>query len=241
MIESVNNKKIKEYAKLHLKKERDKQGLFIIEGEHMVQEAIKANVLQELYLLDGIVNSFNFPCIYANQNVLNKLSCQTSSAKIIGICKKVQHKASKENRLILLDTVQDPGNVGTIIRSAYSFGYDCIYLSKGCADIYNPKTIQASQGSIFHIPCIQVDLLEKINTLDVETYATALTENHINLQDIHPNNRYAIILGNEGEGIHQNLIDAADYTVKIEMDAFESLNVAIAASICMYTFKHKEN
>ncbi len=241
MIESVNNKKIKEYAKLHLKKERDKQGLFIIEGEHMVQEAIKANVLQELYLLDGIVNSFNFPCIYANQNVLNKLSCQTSSAKIIGICKKVQHKASKENRLILLDTVQDPGNVGTIIRSAYSFGYDCIYLSKGCADIYNPKTIQASQGAIFHIPCIQIDLLEKINTLDVETYATALTENHINLQDIHPNNRYAIILGNEGEGIHQNLIDAADYTVKIEMDAFESLNVAIAASICMYTFKHKEN
>ena len=207
----------------------------------MVQEAIKANVLQELYLLDGIVNSFNFPCIYANQNVLNKLSCQTSSAKIIGICKKVQHKASKENRLILLDTVQDPGNVGTIIRSAYSFGYDCIYLSKGCADIYNPKTIQASQGAIFHIPCIQIDLLEKINTLDVETYATALTENHINLQDIHPNNRYAIILGNEGEGIHQNLIDAADYTVKIEMDAFESLNVAIAASICMYTFKHKEN
>lgn len=241
MIESVNNKKIKEYAKLYLKKERDKQGLFIIEGEHMVQEAIKANVLQELYLLDGIVNSFNFPCIYANQNVLNKLSCQTSSAKIIGICKKVQHKASKENRLILLDTVQDPGNVGTIIRSAYSFGYDCIYLSKGCADIYNPKTIQASQGAIFHIPCIQIDLLEKINTLDVETYATALTENHINLQDIHPNNRYAIILGNEGEGIHQNLIDAADYTVKIEMDAFESLNVAIAASICMYTFKHKEN
>ena len=241
MIESVNNKKIKEYAKLHLKKERDKQGLFIIEGEHMVQEAIKANVLQELYLLDEIVNSFNFPCIYANQNVLNKLSCQTSSAKIIGICKKVQHKASKENRLILLDTVQDPGNVGTIIRSAYSFGYDCIYLSKGCADIYNPKTIQASQGAIFHIPCIQIDLLEKINTLDVETYATALTENHINLQDIHPNNRYAIILGNEGEGIHQNLIDAADYTVKIEMDAFESLNVAIAASICMYTFKHKEN
>ena len=241
MIESVNNKKIKEYAKLYLKKERDKQGLFIIEGEHMVQEAIKANVLQELYLLDGIVNSFNFPCIYANQNVLNKLSCQTSSAKIIGICKKVQHKASKQNRLILLDTVQDPGNVGTIIRSAYSFGYDCIYLSKGCADIYNPKTIQASQGAIFHIPCIQIDLLEKINTLDVETYATALTENHINLQDIHPNNRYAIILGNEGEGIHQNLIDAADYTVKIEMDAFESLNVAIAASICMYTFKHKEN
>ncbi len=241
MIESVNNKKIKEYAKLHLKKERDKQGLFIVEGEHMVQEAIKANALQELYLLDGIINSFNFPCIYASQNVLNKLSCQTSSAKIIGICKKIQHKPSEENHLILLDTVQDPGNVGTIIRSAYSFGYDCIYLSKGCADIYNPKTIQASQGAIFHIPCIQVDLLKKINSLDVETYATALTENHINLQDIHPKNRYAIILGNEGEGIHQNLIDAADYTVKIEMDAFESLNVAIAASICMYTFKHKEN
>ncbi len=241
MIESVNNKKIKEYAKLHLKKERDKHGLFIIEGEHMVQEALKANVLKELFLLDGMENSFNFPCNYASQSVLNKLSNQTSSAKIIGICKKLENKINKENRIILLDTVQDPGNVGTIIRSAYSFGYDCIYLSKGCADIYNPKTIQASQGAIFHIPCIQVDLLEKINNLNIETYATALSKNHINLQDVHPKKEYAIILGNEGEGIHQNLIDASDYTVKIEMDAFESLNVAIAASICMYTFKHKEN
>ncbi len=239
MIESVNNKKVKEYAKLQLKKERDKQGLFIVEGEHMVIEAIKANVLEELFLLNEIENPFDFPCTYANQAVLNKLSSQTSNAKMIGICRKIQNKPSKEERIIMLDTVQDPGNVGTIIRSAFSFGYDCIYLSKGCADIYNPKTIQASQGALFHIPCIQVDLLEKMNQLNIETYATALTENHINLQDIQPKNKYAIILGNEGEGIHQNIIDASDYTVKIEMDAFESLNVAIAASICMYTFKYK--
>lgn len=241
MIESVNNKKIKEYAKLQLKKERDKQGLFIVEGEHMVIEAIKSNVLQELFLLSEMDNPFDFPCTYANQAVLNKLSSQTSNTKIIGICKKIQKKPVKEERIIMLDTVQDPGNVGTIIRSAYSFGYDCIYLSKGCADIYNPKTIQASQGALFHIPCLQTDLLEKMNQIDIETYATALTDKHINLQDIQPKHKYAIILGNEGEGIHQNIINAANYTVKIEMDAFESLNVAIAASICMYTFKYKSN
>jgi RNA methyltransferase, TrmH family len=240
MIESVNNKKIKEYAKLHLKKERDKQRLFIIEGKHMIEEALKAKSLYALYLLDGVDNPFDFECEHATQEVLNKLSNQTSNAKMIGVCKKLNYIQANEKHIILLDTVQDPGNVGTIIRSAYSFGYDCVYLSKGCADIYNPKTIQASQGALFHIPCIQTELKDKIESLDMETYATALNNKHINLQDAHPKDEYAILLGNEGEGIHPELIDLCDYTVKIEMDTFESLNVAIAASICMYTFKHKD-
>ena len=241
MIESVNNKKIKEYAKLHQKKERDKTNLFLVEGNHMVKEAFQAQALVELFILDGLECPVDFPYEYVTQPVLNKLSNQNSNSKMIGICKKVDLNPEKEESILLLDNVQDPGNVGTILRTAHSFDIDCIYVSKGCADIYNPKTIQSSQGALFYIPCKQVDLETKILDLQkqgVEVYATALHNKHKNLQDIHPSQKYAILVGNEGQGVSEKLIHISDHIVKIEMETFESLNVAIAASICMYTFKY---
>ena len=114
-------------------------------------------------------------------------------------------------------------------------------MSKGCADIYNPKTIQSSQGALFYIPVIQTDLVEEIKKLqerNIEVYATALHDNHKDLQDIKPSEKYAILVGNEGQGVRKELIDLSNYIVKIEMETFESLNVAIATSICMYTFKY---
>jgi phenylalanyl-tRNA synthetase alpha subunit len=165
MIQSINNKKIKEYAKLIQKKERDKTNLFLVEGEHMVKEAYNANALQELFILEGIECPIQFNYETVTQQVLNKLSNQNSNSKMIGVCKKLNLKPKKENSILLLDNVQDPGNVGTILRTAHSFGIDCIYMSKGCADIYNPKTIQSSQGALFYIPVIQTDLVEEIKKL----------------------------------------------------------------------------
>ena len=164
MIQSVNNKKIKEYAKLIQKKERDKTNLFLVEGEHMVKEAFNANALQELFILEGLECPIEFNYETVTQQVLNKLSNQNSNSKMIGVCKKLNLKPEKENNILLLDNVQDPGNVGTILRTAHSFGIDCIYMSKGCADIYNPKTIQSSQGALFYIPVIQTDLVEGIKS-----------------------------------------------------------------------------
>ena len=241
MIESVNNKKIKEYAKLQQKKERDRTNLFLVEGEHMILEAFKANALKELFILDGIQNPINYPCEFVSQAVLNKLSQQNSNSKMIGVCNKLHLEQKKQNAVLLLDHVQDPGNMGTIIRTAHSFGIDCIYTSKGCADIYNPKTIQASQGALFYIPCLQTELNEEIKNLQnkgFEIYATALHKNHENLQSIDPCSKYGILLGNEGQGVEHDLIEASDHIVKIEMKTFESLNVAVAAAICMYTFQY---
>ena len=241
MIQSVNNKKIKEYAKLIQKKERDKTGLFLVEGEHMVKEAFNANALQELFILENIECPVQFNYETVTQPVLNKLSNQNSNSKMIGVCKKLSLTPIKEGNILLLDNVQDPGNVGTILRTAYSFGVDCVYLSKDCADVYNPKTIQSTKGALFHIPFVYTDLKTTIQAFQkegMEVYATALHHESIGLQDCHPKKQYGLIVGNEGQGIKEELIQCANQTVFIEMEQFESLNVAIATAIALYTCQH---
>ena len=241
-IESVSNKKIKEYTKLHLKKERDKSNLFLVEGKHMVEEAYKANLLKELFVLENTEPFIDFEMIECTQAVLNKLSNQVSNAKMIGVCTKPKEEIQDApSSILLLDSVQDPGNVGTLIRTAHSFGIDEIILSKECCDIYNPKTIQSSQGALFYIPIRYANLEEEIPSLQnqgVTVYATALHHKSKSLQDTVKKTPYAILLGNEGQGVKSNLIEMCDACIKIEMDTFESLNVAIAGSICMYTFKY---
>lgn len=240
MIESINNNKIKEYTKLHQKKDRDKQGLFLVEGEHMVQEALRANILKDVFIREDYKTKIDFPYEITTQQVMNKLSRQNSNAKIIGVCIKQNKQIQNPKKVILLDNVQDPGNVGTIIRTAHSFGLDAVYLSKDCADIYNPKTLQSTQGALFHIPCIVQDLKETINTLKLPVYATALHQEHINLQDTQNINEYALVMGNEGNGIRDEILELSNHIIQIEMETFESLNVAIAASICMYMFQYKK-
>lgn len=241
MITSVQNKKIKERAKLKSKKARMEQNCFLVEGKHLIQEAIQSNILMELYLLENIENPFNIEATYCSQAVINKLSNQKSDAKMIGICKFPSFENKKEEAILLLDDVQDPGNMGTLVRSAYSFGFDTLYLSNNCADLYNPKTIQSSQGAIFHIPAYTCDLNELIfqkQKAGMTIYATALHENTIDASKIKVHKPYGILLGNEGQGVKHELIEACDQCVKIEMETFESLNVAVAGSILMYSFQY---
>lgn len=244
IITSAQNKKIKERAKLLKKKERDRSNLFLVEGKHLLEEAEKAQILEEIYLLEGQKNPTSIEARYCSQNVINKLSNQSSDAKMIGICRK-KNKICKNTQVALfLDEIQDPGNIGTIFRTAYSFGIDCIYLSSGCADPYNPKAIQASKGALFHLPFKIGKLsnfIEKKQKEGMAIYATALHRESIPLQTCKPSNSYGIVLGNEGQGIHDEILSLCDKTIYIEMDQFESLNVAIACSIVIYTLKHRKS
>lgn len=243
VITSTQNAGIKNLAKLKLKKDRDLSGQFLVEGLHMIEEASKAGLLQKIYALQG--EEFDQPLpmepIYCTQPVLNKLSSQKSDAKIIGVC--VQFPVSEEindpelKKYLVLEHIQDPGNLGTLIRSAYAFGADAIVLSKDCADIFSPKVLQSTQGAVFHLPVFQLEIdkaIEQLKRYLVPVYAAALHRDSIKLQDLHNLESFAVIIGNEGKGISENVLALADHSLYIEMQDFESLNAAVAGSIILY-------
>lgn len=233
MIESVNNVNIKEYAKLNDKKYRDKTGLFIIEGEHIVREAELAGVLVDAYSLDGSIG------IQVSIPVMKKLSNLTNIPNVIGIAKKKEIKEVKGN-ILMLDTIQDPGNLGTIIRSAVAFGIDTIVASPETVDLYNTKVIRGTEGLIFKINYIVTDLKEFLrNNKDKYTIYTTNVRNGEDVSKIEINNQFILIMGNEGRGVSDDLTDFADSTIYIPIQNCESLNVAIATSIILYEFNKK--
>lgn len=239
VITSVQNAKVKQWMKYREKKYREQDQKFIIEGEHLIQEAHEANVISEIITIEGYAHNWKqYPSHCVSKEVMKKLCGSVSGSKIIAICNFITFENVTKKRYILLDDVQDPGNVGTIIRTAYSFGYTGVILSKGCADIYNEKVIRSTQGALFHIPVIRKDLLDMIHDLkkqNIKVYATSLT-NATPLNNTICYDEIALVFGNEGNGVSQDVLDVCDEKVYIEMKAFESLNVAVAAGVCMYYY-----
>ena len=228
MIESVNNERIKRFSKLQNKKYRDLEGFFIVEGEHLVEEAKKKNLLVEVFSLvwsDGTIVS---------EAVMRKLSGLKSVPKVLGIAKKPENTQIKGN-ILMLDGIQDPGNLGTIIRSAVAFNIDTIVASLDTVDVYNTKTLRSSEGMIFNINYVTADLENIIKNLkDYNVYVTNVL-NGESLDDIETKGNYALIVGNEGSGVRKNIQELATNTLYIPMnDKCESLNVAIATSIILY-------
>jgi TrmH family RNA methyltransferase len=241
IIESVQNASIKQLAKLKTKKERDLTGTFLAEGFHLVQEADNAGLIEKVYQLAGSEPFLpDAQTIFCSQPVLNKLSSQQSDAKIIALCKKPEFEKKEYRRILMLERIQDPGNAGTLIRSAYAFGADLVCLSAGCADPYSAKTLQSTQGAVFQIPVISTDLFEEIERCkekEVPVIAAALHQNSIALSGLQIPEKYALLIGNEGSGLSQEILDASDIIVHIEMSSFESLNAAVAGSILLYALQ----
>lgn len=232
---SKDNKKIKYIKKLNDKKYRDEFNEFIIEGEHLVQEAYKCGLLKEIVLLEGFSIDINVSYIEVTDSIMKYISNLDTPCNILGICKKKNDKLTG-NRLLLLDDIQDPGNMGTIIRSCVAFNMDTIVLNKGCVDIYNPKVLRATQGMIFNVNIITEDLYEFIKNIKGE-YKILGTDvnNGKDLKSIEKVEKFAIIMGNEGKGVKSNLLDLCDEYIHINMNKnCESLNVAVATSIILY-------
>ena len=233
IITSVNNEKVKFWQKLQLKKYREIEKLFLVEDDHLVNEAIKKNVVKEIITTDDSLE-YNVPIYVVTDKVMKTISNQVTSARVIAVCHDVKTNEIKGN-IVVLDRLQDPGNLGTIIRSAVAFNFKTIVMSEDCVDIYNPKVIRASEGMIFHINIIKTNITEFLTNLD-SSY-TKITTDVLTGKDIKTLkvNKCAIVIGNEGEGVNRNIKEICDEVVYIKMNnTTESLNAGVAASILMY-------
>ncbi|MGU8378554.1 TrmH family RNA methyltransferase [Clostridium perfringens] len=246
-IESKNNNLFKEIKKLKEKKHRIKSNKYLIEGLRFVEEAIKSKVS-----IDSIIftESFkeknpelflkineNIKLIQMNEALLKQLCSTENPQGIVGVI-NMQNKELKSGELVVLvDKVQDPGNMGTIIRTAHAAGAAGIVMTKGAVDIYNDKTLRSTMGSIFYIPIVEDDSLDFVKSLKKEGYKLVVSslQGKNNFFEENLQGKVMIAVGNEGNGVSDKVYDIADIKVKIPMPGeAESLNVAVATSIMIY-------
>lgn len=251
-LSSVNNKLIKDLTKLKQKKYREEAGLYLIEGFHLIEEALKANLnfvdlLGTEEALRTIESNYQVTLDHKNVFLINSaiarhLSSTKNSQNIFMVLKITQSKNYSFNfgKWVLLDNISDPGNAGTIIRTADAAGFDGAILSPTSVDIYNPKTQRAMQGSQFHINIITANLLEVINLLQnnsIPVYTSILDKTAKQLQEFKPVAQLGLVIGNEAHGVSDEVAAISDEKLYIPIKGqAESLNAAVAAGIMIYHF-----
>ena len=237
MIKEITSRDTPLYKELlHLKKGDGEKGLFLAEGEDLYREARKEGALRTLILPFGSAFPKDFENIVLLKDSLYKaLSNYKSLPPCILLCEKPYAERLGE-RIVYLDGIQDPGNLGTIIRTALAFSYDGVALSNDCVSLYNSKVIQSTKGAIFHMPVSRKDLLE----LAGEGYPIFLTtldgEDMEGIDSL--GERFALVLGNEGHGIRKEYLGLGR-KIRIDMGNIDSLNVASAGAIFLYRYRRK--
>ena len=255
MITSTGNARVKQLVTWQKKrKARDEEGVYIVEGIRMYREAPRAQV-REVYVSEQFysrygeelgLSAWGRQMEILSDHVFSHVSDTKTPQGILAIVKRLnytmndlmQMKNQKAPHLVVLDNLQDPGNLGTIFRTAEAAGVTGILLSKDCVDVYNPKVTRSTMGAVFRMPFLYVeDLPEKIKELQkegIKTYAAHLRgENAYDEEDY--TTGCAFLIGNEGNGLTEKLSNMADTWVKIPMAGkVESLNAAVAASILMF-------
>ncbi|MBR1413497.1 MAG: RNA methyltransferase [Bacilli bacterium] len=233
-INSINNDRVKNWVKLNNKKYRDESNTYLVEGDHLVNEAIKNGVAKEIITLKEI-NS-DIPEFIVTEEIMKKISNQVTISDIACVCNK-QVEKDAFGKVLILDSLQDPGNLGTIIRSAVAFNFDTIILGNNTVDLYNDKVIRSSEGMIFNINIIKRDLSKIIPELKLKGYTIFGTDvdNGVEADILTKYENIAIVIGNEGNGMSAMVKDMCDEFINIPInDKCESLNAAVAASILMY-------
>ena len=241
---------------LKLRKYRDLSGQYLIEGVKIIQEAIDNDIAIGFLLLSSsilddkvakdivdIALAKGIPVYEVDEIIFREIAMTKSSQGLMGVVDKPNFELDSllrkdKIKVIILNEIQDPGNLGTLIRTADACDFDCVVLSKGCVDVYNDKVVRATMGSLFRMPImanIDIDhLIEKLHSYEIATlgadpYGDVLSFN------LNYKGKNAIIVGNESSGLPKSIMDKVTYRVKIPMPGrAESLNAAIAASILMY-------
>lgn len=243
VIRSRKNALIKQAKKLQQKKHRT--SAYLIEGWHLLEEAQKAGAQIECIFLSEEEQSRLSPSSKIQLVSAEVLADLSDSKTPQGVVAQVRFKKSaiqelRPGKFLVLEDVQDPGNVGTMIRTADAAGYDAVFLSDKCADIYNSKVLRSMQGSHFHLPIYRLSMrecIEVLGKLQVPIIATTLSTESVDYKLASIPSCFALVMGNEGKGVSEELIATADQLVHISMPGrAESLNVAVAAGILLFHF-----
>lgn len=233
-ITSVNNELIKEASKLLRGKYRDETGLFLLEGVKCVKEAIDSELeVVHIFSTEGFEE---YPQrIEVTDAVISKISDAKSAPTVVAVAKQHIHKWSNSyKRVILLEGIKDPGNLGTILRTASAFSVDAVILYGNTVDMYNPKCVRSAVGNLWKIPVIKIKDIRELNGYELVS-TLPKGDNVINLRDFKPADKTVIMFGSEAEGLSVELKQIADKSITVEMNnSVESLNLSVSASIVMY-------
>ena len=253
-ISSKDNELIKHIKKLKDKKERDLSNEYIIEGIKLIQEAIQENAkIKQIIICDDCEKTESIPkdlmyeiakqeCIYVTNKVFDSITEVMNPQGILAIIEKQSKEMQiddKQDIILALDDIQDPGNLGTILRTADSIGLTQILVSKGTADSYNPKVVRSTMGAIFRVKIIECEdlakTLKEIKKHKFEIVVSSLqTDNSIYDINYH---KKVIVIGNEANGVKKEIQDLADKKIKIPMlGKTESLNASVATGIILYEY-----
>ena len=258
MITAKDNDKVKYTKSLLKSKNRNKESKFIIEGYRILTLAIECNAKIDYVFINEefekktehvefleILKSKNINTYKTTNKIFNGLVDTESTQGILAVVKfnqrTIQENLKDEHRfVVILDRIQDPGNMGTIIRTADAAGVDAIIALKGCVDIYNPKVIRSTMGSIFDMNIIHATQEEAVRLLKLKNFD--IVSSYLDTDNYYDKVKYnyktALVIGNEANGINDELVSKSDVLVKIPIyGKAESLNAAISSAILMYEIK----
>ena len=243
IITSKANSVVKNAKKLHQKKYR--KSAYLIEGWHLFEEAVQAGVtIEKVFALESYRDQLaSFPqTVWVSEDILLDLADSQTPQGIVAVVQKeeVGQANLSQGKFLFLEDVQDPGNVGTIIRTADAAGFTGVIVSDKSADIYSLKTLRSMQGSHFHLPIYRMtpaDFVEEAKKSNLPILATTLSRDSKDYREISSLENFVLVMGNEGQGISSVMAESADQLVHIGMKGrAESLNVAVAAGILMFYF-----
>ena len=237
-ITSLTNSYIKSLNELSKPRNKKERNEFLVDGLDFIEMAYYANCLKTILTIEHLDNYTDIEQIIVTPQIIEKLSSNRSPSNVIGVCMYPSKKEVCGDRIVYLDGVQDPGNVGTIIRTALAFNYDAVILSEDSASIYNDKVISSTKGALFMMnitTCSLKDLKDK----GYQVIVTSLAES-VDYKSISVNNKACVVLGSEGQGVKKSSLDLADVIVKIDISNIDSLNVGVAAGILLNEYR-KEN
>ncbi len=228
-ITSINNQIIKDTTKLHKKKYRDQKSLFLVEGYHLYEESSKVGNIEQIFTTDESI--IGEKVIYVTEPVLEKLTQTKNPQPVLTVCRKITSNQITD-KVLILQEVQDPGNLGTLMRSALAFGFNTIVLDN-TVDIYNDKVLRSTQGAIFKLNIVEEKTEVFMNEhKEYKYYGTAMKGEAITRMI--KQGKIAIILGNEGSGVSTTILSKTHMNIAIKMQETESLNVGVAGSILMH-------